>query len=64
MLSAYERITSYITDDVVTSLPPIDEDLRSSIRAKFERKPPLENKQLTIEFLPEDQLWVTGYRRC
>jgi MinD-like ATPase involved in chromosome partitioning or flagellar assembly len=58
MLSAYERITSYITDGVVTSLPPIDEDLRSSIRAKFERKPPLENKQLTIEFLPEDQLWV------
>jgi tetratricopeptide (TPR) repeat protein len=58
MLSAYERITGYITDGAVTSLPPIDEDLRSATRAKFERKPPLENKQLTVEFLPEDQIWV------
>jgi MinD-like ATPase involved in chromosome partitioning or flagellar assembly len=58
MLSAYERITAYITDGAVTSLPPIDEELRSAVRAKFERKPPLENKQFIIEFLPEDQLWV------
>jgi tetratricopeptide (TPR) repeat protein len=58
MLSAYERITGYITDDAVTSLPPIDEELRSATRAKFERKPPLENKRITIEFLPRDQIWV------
>jgi tetratricopeptide (TPR) repeat protein len=58
MLSAYERITSYITDGAVTSLPPIDEELRQATRAKFERKPPLENRQITIEFLPEDQIWV------
>jgi CobQ/CobB/MinD/ParA nucleotide binding domain/NB-ARC domain len=58
MLSAYERLTGYITDDAVTSLPPIDEELRIATRAKFERKPPLENKQITIEFLPEDQIWV------
>ena len=58
MLSAYERITGYITDGAVTSLPPIDEELRSATRAKFDRKPPLENKRITIEFLPEDQIWV------
>ena len=56
MLSAYERITAYITDGAVTSLPPIDEELRSATRAKFDRKPPLENKRITIEFLPEDQM--------
>jgi tetratricopeptide (TPR) repeat protein len=58
MLSAYERITGYITDGAVTGLPPIDEDLRSAIRVKFDRKPPLEDKRITIEFLPEDQIWV------
>ena len=58
MLSAYERITGYITDGAVTSLPPIGEELRSATRAKFDRKPPLENKRITIEFLPEDQIWV------
>ena len=58
MLSAFERITGYVTDGAVRSLPPIDEELRSATRAKFDRKSPLENKQITIEFLPEDQIWV------
>jgi tetratricopeptide (TPR) repeat protein len=58
MLSAYERITGYITDGAVTSLPPIDEDRRNATRAMFDRKPPLETRRITIEFLPEDQIWT------
>jgi tetratricopeptide (TPR) repeat protein len=58
ILSSYERLTGYITDGAVTGLPPIDEDLRNSTRTKFDRKPPLESKQLIIEFLPEDQIWA------
>ncbi|MBV9382682.1 MAG: tetratricopeptide repeat protein [Streptosporangiaceae bacterium] len=58
MLSSYERITSYITDGVVTGLPAIDEDLRNNTRLKFIRRPPLESNEITIEFLPEDQLWA------
>ncbi len=58
MLSAYERITGYITDGEVTSLPPIDEELRNRTRALFERKLPPESKQIVIEFLPEDQIWA------
>ena len=58
MLSSYERITGYITDGAVTGLPQIDEDLRNNTRAKFERKAPLDSKQIIIEFLPEDQIWA------
>jgi tetratricopeptide (TPR) repeat protein len=58
MLSAYERIAGYITDQAVTSLPVIDEDLRNATRAKFDRKVPLETKQITVEFLPRDQIWA------
>jgi MinD-like ATPase involved in chromosome partitioning or flagellar assembly/tetratricopeptide (TPR) repeat protein len=58
MLSAYERIAAYITDGAVTSLPVIEEDLRNATRAKFDRKVPLETKQITVEFLPRDQIWA------
>ena len=58
MLSAYERLTSYVTDGAVTALPPIEEDDRNAMRARFDRKPPLETKRVTIEYLPEDQVWA------
>jgi MinD-like ATPase involved in chromosome partitioning or flagellar assembly/tetratricopeptide (TPR) repeat protein len=58
MLSAYERLTGYITGNAVTSLPVIDEGLRNSTRALFDRKPPLDSKHIVIEFLAEDQLWA------
>ena len=58
MLSAYERITGYITDGEVTSLPVIAEELRTSTRARFDRKLPPESKQIIIDFLPDDQIWA------
>jgi MinD-like ATPase involved in chromosome partitioning or flagellar assembly/tetratricopeptide (TPR) repeat protein len=58
MLSAYERITAYITDGAVTSLPIVDEGLRNDFRGRFYRRPPLENRRLTIEYLPQDHIWA------
>jgi hypothetical protein len=58
MLSSYERITGYITDGEVTSLPVIPEELRASTRQRFDRKLPPESKQIIIEFLAEDQIWA------
>jgi tetratricopeptide (TPR) repeat protein len=58
MLSAYERIASYITDGAAVSLPVIDEDLRNLTRARFDRRPPQESKGVTLEFLPADQIWA------
>ncbi len=58
MLSAYERLTGYVTDGAVTNLPFIEEDVRNVIRNRFYREPPLESKRITLEFLSEDQLWA------
>lgn len=58
MLSAYERITGYITDGAVTSLPSVDDDLRNAMRARFDRRPPVENRRITIEYLPQDHIWA------
>ena len=37
LLSAYERITAYITDGAVTTLPPIPEKLRKRAEAMIRR---------------------------
>lgn len=58
MLSAYERLTRFITDGAVTGLPPIDEDQRNITRAKFDRRPPLESRRVNIEYLPQDHIWA------
>jgi MinD-like ATPase involved in chromosome partitioning or flagellar assembly len=58
MLSSFERITAYITNGVVTQLPPMDEDLRIRTRQLFVRMPPAEMNRITVEFLAEDQAWA------
>ncbi len=58
LLSAYERITGHITDGAVTGLPLLDEELRSVTLRRFDRKPPLETRRITMEFLPKDQIWA------
>jgi tetratricopeptide (TPR) repeat protein len=58
LLSSFERLAGYISDGAVTSLPAMDEDLRNRTRQLFVRRPPLESNQITVEFLPEDQVWA------
>ena len=58
ILAAYERITGYITDGAVTSLPAIDDVSRNWILERFDRRLPPESNQIIIEFLPEDQIWA------
>ena len=57
LLASFERITGQITEGAVTSLPPMDDDQRNRVRQQFVRRPVLEGNQLTVEFLPEDQMW-------
>jgi MinD-like ATPase involved in chromosome partitioning or flagellar assembly len=56
LLSAYERITSFITSGAVTRLPALDDDLRESTRLRFVRRP--QSDQITLEFVPEDEIWA------
>ena len=56
LLSAYERITSFITSGAVTRLPALDEGLRESMRLRFVRRP--QSDQITLEFVPDDEIWA------
>ncbi len=54
LLSAYETLTSYITDGAVCSLPPIDETLRERVNASFLRT----YDEIVLHYAPEDQVWA------
>jgi cellulose biosynthesis protein BcsQ len=58
LLSAYERLTARITQNAVTSLPRMDEQLRLRTGDKFSRSAPFAGELIVIESLPEDQAWA------
>ncbi|MFC0532770.1 FxSxx-COOH system tetratricopeptide repeat protein [Phytohabitans kaempferiae] len=59
LLSAYERLTSYITDGDVTGLPPMDDAERLREVARFTRKPPEQvEEEIVLRYAPADQVWA------
>jgi len=58
LLASFERLTAQITQGAITSLPPMDEQLRKRTMLKFTRSAPLAGEQIVIESLAEDQAWA------
>lgn len=58
LLSAYEALTSHITDGRVTSLPPMNPHLRAQFIARFERKPFSEADAVLLSGAGVDQVWL------
>ncbi|WP_055712790.1 FxSxx-COOH system tetratricopeptide repeat protein [Streptomyces torulosus] len=58
MLSACERLTSVITEERVTKLPPISEAKRAQFKAAYTRQRPVPLSQLTLYHVSEDRMWV------
>jgi tetratricopeptide (TPR) repeat protein len=58
MLSACERLTSVITEERVTKLPPISEAKRAQYKSAFTRQRPVPLSQLTLYYVSEDRMWV------
>ncbi|WP_182884887.1 FxSxx-COOH system tetratricopeptide repeat protein [Microbispora sp. H10885] len=58
LLAAYERLTGVITGGRVSSLPPLDEDLRLSCRERFVRRRPSLSNEVALSYVPEDRLWA------
>jgi FxsC-like protein len=58
LLASFERLTAQITEDAVTSLPPMDEQLRKRNMVKFTRSVPLVGDLIVIQSLAEDALWT------
>lgn len=58
MLAAFERLTSAITHARVSSLPPLDEDLRLENRAAFTRPRLAPTADIHLSYVPEDRMWA------
>ncbi len=58
MLAAYERLTKAITEDRITSLPPMDEGLRLRYKAAFTRRRTAAPADLYLSYVPEDRMWA------
>ncbi|BBC34612.1 hypothetical protein SGFS_059060 [Streptomyces graminofaciens] len=58
MLSACERLTSVITEERVTKLPPISETKRGQYKSAYTRRRPLPLSQLQLYYVSEDRMWV------
>ncbi|MDX3617826.1 FxSxx-COOH system tetratricopeptide repeat protein [Streptomyces europaeiscabiei] len=58
MLSACERLTSVITEERVTKLPPISEAKRARYKSAYTRQRPTPPSQLTLYYVSEDRMWV------
>jgi tetratricopeptide (TPR) repeat protein len=58
MLAAFERLTSAITGGRVTSLPPLDEELRLQHQAAFTRRRVAPPADLYLSYVPEDRMWA------
>src|SRR5262249_14641116 len=58
LLSAYERLTDYITEGAVTRLPDMEEKDRLRGRARFERQLAVVHEEAELRHAPEDQVWA------
>jgi MinD-like ATPase involved in chromosome partitioning or flagellar assembly/tetratricopeptide (TPR) repeat protein len=58
LLSAFERLTSRITEEAVVGMPRMDEQLRLHTVESFTRNAPVTGEVIVIESLAEDQVWA------
>ncbi|WP_406448603.1 FxSxx-COOH system tetratricopeptide repeat protein [Streptomyces sp. NBC_00876] len=58
LLSAFERLTSVITGRRITSMPPVDDEVRMRIRHAFTRRRPALPVDLHLSYVAEDRMWA------
>ncbi|MBQ0855588.1 tetratricopeptide repeat protein (plasmid) [Streptomyces sp. BH-SS-21] len=58
LLSAFERLTTVISDGEITSMPPISERVRLRCRDAFiRRRPPTSVTEIVIAYTAENRMW-------
>ncbi|WP_406098389.1 FxSxx-COOH system tetratricopeptide repeat protein [Streptomyces sp. NBC_01013] len=58
LLSAFERLTSVITAQQITSMPPVGEEVRLRIRDAFTRRRPALPADLFLSYVAENRMWA------
>ncbi|MBL7494397.1 tetratricopeptide repeat protein [Frankia sp. AgB1.9] len=61
-LTAYERLTGYITGGAVQRYRPISEAKRLDLLAKYERKAPVRTSSVVIAAAPRARMWAQWVR--
>jgi MinD-like ATPase involved in chromosome partitioning or flagellar assembly/tetratricopeptide (TPR) repeat protein len=58
LLAAYERMASWLTGGRVRELPPMDDALRRTWLAEFERRRPALASDVIVSYVPVDRMWA------
>ncbi len=58
LLAAFIRLTSAITSDEITSMPPLGEDLRLRYKHAFTRRQQAMPADVFLSYAPEDRMWA------
>lgn len=58
LLTAFEKLTDYVTNGAVASLPPMEESLRQRELEKFRRRVESSDTEIMLWSAPEDQVWA------
>ncbi|MEU1089176.1 FxSxx-COOH system tetratricopeptide repeat protein [Streptomyces sp. NPDC005892] len=58
LLSAFERLVAVVTDQEVTAMPPVAEDVRLRIRDAFTRRRPTLPADIFLNYVAENRMWA------
>ncbi|WP_432103649.1 FxSxx-COOH system tetratricopeptide repeat protein [Streptomyces sp. bgisy091] len=58
LLSAFERLTAVVTQQEITSMPPVGEEVRLRIRDAFTRRRPALPADLHLSYVAENRMWA------
>jgi MinD-like ATPase involved in chromosome partitioning or flagellar assembly len=58
LLSAFERITDFVTAGQIAAMRPIAEELRLQYKDAFARRQPASSTQVYLSYVPEDRMWA------
>ncbi|MER5554285.1 FxSxx-COOH system tetratricopeptide repeat protein [Streptomyces sp. NPDC002793] len=58
LLSAFERLTAVVTQQEITSMPPVSEEVRLRIRDAFTRRRPALPADLFLSYVAENRMWA------
>ncbi|MEU1486103.1 FxSxx-COOH system tetratricopeptide repeat protein [Streptomyces sp. NPDC005752] len=58
LLSAFERLTAVVTQQEITSMPPVGEEVRLRIRDAFTRRRPALPADLFLSYVAENRMWA------
>ncbi|WP_030205197.1 FxSxx-COOH system tetratricopeptide repeat protein [Streptomyces sp. NRRL S-87] len=58
LLSAFERLTSVVSEGRITAMPAIAEDVRLRIRDAFTRRRPALPADLALHYVAENRMWA------